>query len=166
MSDRLAESAMTEARLQCQVDALQAELQSQKEQTEAVRTDLGAQVQMATKEAESLRGQVTDLKKWNAEWQEAYQTKLSSLPDAGQWKAYYESSEKARGELQQRLEKLQTAHAEETKMVLQEVKDAASSRHSSLCRDHHRTVQEKDKQLTSLREEILQKDQIIEGLKK
>lgn len=166
LSERLTDLAKSEAALQCKVFELQADMQAASQEAQGKLDAMQADLQMAQTEANSLRGQVSDLTRWNAEWQRQYQTRLTNLPAEGEWKAYYEAAQKANGELQQKLESLQTAHTAETKLVLQEMKDAASSRHASLCRDHQREMREKDKLVTSLREEILQKDQIIEDLKK
>ena len=119
-------------------------------------------LQVQTEENKRLAGQVSQLQEWNASWQAAHQQLVTSMPSASEWKVAYEREAAEKIQLQKQVD----ANAQERATLVKEMKDASESRRNSLQRDHIHALKAKDRMMTELREEILQKEQLITALQK
>jgi len=122
---------------------------------------------IAARDAEIAQLQQTNaqLDSWNKEWQRQHQSLVASLPDAGQWKMLYEGAEKSRAELQATMQTMQTDHRKQMDDMSEEIKAREASRRRELVNNQVEQLKAKDRELTQLKQEVLEKEVELEALK-
>ena len=163
LSDLKAELATTTAALETTC----AETVELKGKMAEMETEHGQKVKMLTE-------QISQLEAANFQVTAAHNQLLASLPDlghSGQYKQLFEQAEAARAELQKRLEKNTADHLQQMQVMLEEKQAAAEERRAQLVKEHVRQlktreaeIQDKGREVTALREELLQKEATIESL--
>ena len=96
---------------------------------------------------------------------------MPELGHSGQYKQLFEQAEAARADLQKRLEKNTADHLRQMQVMLDEKQAAAEERRAQLVKEHVRQLKNKEaefkeqsREVTALREELLQKDETIKSL--
>ena len=163
LSDLKAELATTTAALENTV----AETVELKGKMAEMETEHGQRVKL-------LMEQISQLKPANLQVSAAHNQLLASLPElghSGQYKQLFEQAEAARADLQKRLEKNTADHLRQMQVMLDEKQAAAEERRAQLVKEHVRQLQKKEsevkeqsREVTALREELLQKDETIKSL--
>ena len=121
-----------------------------------------------------LTEQISQLEATNFQVATAHNQLLASLPNlgqSGQYKQLYEQAEASRAELQRRLEKNTADNLQQLQVMLEEKQAAAEERRAQLVKEHVRQLRDKEaefkeqsREVTALREELLQKDTQIKSL--
>ena len=121
-----------------------------------------------------LTEQISQLEATNFQVATAHNQLLASLPNlgqSGQYKQLYEQAEASRAELQRRLEKNTADNLQQLQVMLEEKQAAAEERRAQLVKEHVRQLRDKEaefkeqsREVTALREELLQKDTQIKAL--
>ena len=121
-----------------------------------------------------LTEQISQLEAANFQVTTAHNQLLASLPNlgqSGQHKQLYEQAEASRAELQRRLEKNTADNLQQLQVMLEEKQAAAEERRAQLVKEHVRQLRDKEaefkeqsREVTALREELLQKDTQIKSL--
>ena len=163
LSDLKAELATTTAALENTV----AETVELKGKMAEMETEHGQRVKL-------LMEQISQLEAANLQVSAAHNQLLASLPElghSGQYKQLFEQAEAARADLQKRLEKNTADHLRQMQVMLDEKQAAAEERRAQLVKEHVRQLQKKEsevkeqsREVTALREELLQKDETIKSL--
>ena len=163
LSDLKAELATTAAALENTV----AETVELKGKMAEMETEHGQRVKL-------LMEQISQLEAANLQVSAAHNQLLASLPElghSGQYKQLFEQAEAARADLQKRLEKNTADHLRQMQVMLDEKQAAAEERRAQLVKEHVRQLRDKEaefkeqsREVTALREELLQKDTQIKAL--
>ena len=163
LSDLKAELATTTAALETTC----AETVELKGKMAEMETEHGQRVKL-------LMEQISQLEAANLQVSAAHNQLLASLPElghSGQYKQLFEQAEAARADLQKRLEKNTADHLRQMQVMLDEKQAAAEERRAQLVKEHVRQLQKKEsevkeqsREVTALREELLQKDETIKSL--
>ena len=163
LSDLKAELATTAAALENTV----AETVELKGKMAEMETEHGQRVKLLVE-------QISQLEAANLQVSAAHNQLLASLPElghSGQYKQLFEQAEAARADLQKRLEKNTADHLRQMQVMLDEKQAAAEERRAQLVKEHVRQLQKKEsevkeqsREVTALREELLQKDETIKSL--
>ena len=100
----------------------------------------------------------------NRQWKEKHDSMVASLPDAGQWKMMYEAAEKGRADLQASMRTMQTDNREAMAKMSEEIKAREEARCRELNMHKIEQLKAKDRELTNLREELLQKEAQLKAM--
>ena len=158
--ERMAEK-LSDVKVELAMKSVEAvELQGKMAEMEA---EQGQKVKMLTE-------QISQLEAANFQVTAAHNQLLASLPNlgrSGEYKQLYEQSEASRAELQRRLEKNTTDNLQQLQVMLDEKQAAAEERRAQLVRqlkNKEAEFKEQSREVTALREELLQKDAQIKAL--
>ena len=154
LADRLGELRESEGRLKHDLDEARHKL-----------GDLNNVIAEKDAEIAQLKQTNGQLDSWNKEWQRQHQSLVASLPDAGQWKMLYERAEKSRAELQATMQTMQRDHRNQMDNMSEEIKAREFSRRRELVNTQVEQLKAKDRELTELKQEVLEKEVELEALK-
>lgn len=155
---------MTDRLLQAQEAELAAKAENAELKSELARRS--TEVKELTQANDELKAANTQLQGWNQHWQQENARMVASLPDAGQWKMMYEAAERGRAELQASMQTMQKDRRESMVKMSEEIKSGEEARRRELTRDKVEQLKAKDRELTQLREELLQKEVELEAVAK
>ena len=155
LSEKLAEQAAELAKCQGELGNCQRDLDA----------SLAQQTILATRNSE--------LEKSNEHLTMQYQGMLQAVQplsqssqEATQWKNAVYSSEDARRALLVQLEEQSAAHAKQMETVCAEIKQSAEDRRTALIKTHVGRLQDKQKEVTELTEELMQLKEVIAAMQK
>ena len=153
LADRLLKAQEAEFSAKNEVAELKSEL-ARRDTELAEMTQLNAELKKAN----------TQLDIWNRQWKEKHDSMVASLPDAGQWKMMYEVAEKGRADLQASMHTMQTDNREAMEKMSEEIKAREEARRRELNLHKIEQLKAKDRELTNLREELLQKEAQLKAM--